>query len=128
MCLGLRQRDSVENETLSDRIATYAEFWPYYLREHAKRPTRALHYVGTTGAIACLVLAVVTLDWRFLPAAAILGYAFAWLSHAFIERNRPGTFTYPVRSLYSDFCMYFLALTGRLAVELERAGVAIVPH
>ena len=113
---------------MSERIATYAEFWPFYLREHAKPLTRAVHYLGTTGTIVLLVLALATGNWRFLPAAAICGYALAWLSHAFIERNRPATFSHPVWSLYSDLRMYFMVLTGRLAGELERAGVADKPQ
>lgn len=104
-------------------IQTYADFWPYYLREHARPATRAWHYVGTAVAIAVLLVVLVTQRWALLPLVLISGYLFAWLSHALIERNKPATFTYPLWSLMSDFRMLFCFLTGRMGRELEKAGV-----
>ncbi len=102
---------------------TYLEFWPYYLREHSKPATRAWHYVGTAIAIAVLTYAVLTQSWWFLLVAVIAGYLFAWVSHGFIERNKPATFTYPLWSLFSDFRMFFYFITGQMARELKKAGV-----
>ena len=58
----------------------------------------------------------------------VVGYGFAWVSHAFVEKNKPATFTHPWWSLISDYRMFFLFLTGRLDGELVRAGVKDHPH
>jgi hypothetical protein len=105
-------------------IETYRDFWPYYLQEHAKRETRAVHYMGTAVAIASIIGLVATGNRWFLPGAVAGGYAFAWFGHFFIEKNRPATFTYPLWSLVSDFRMAGTWLAGRLGPELDKAGVA----
>src|SRR3981189_2144378 len=101
----------------------YAEFWPRYLNAHADPRTRALHYLGTAGALACIAAAAMADDWRWLMAAPIVGYGPAWLAHAAFERNRPETFSPPRRALMSDFHMLGLFLAGQLGGELRRARI-----
>ena len=102
--------------------STYRHFWPYYLNQHAKPRTRAIHYAGTAVAIAFLVSALLTFNPWYLIGAALGGYAPAWYAHFFVEKNRPATFRYPVWSLLSDFRMFFMWLAGTLEPELKRAG------
>ncbi|HEU4963346.1 MAG TPA: DUF962 domain-containing protein [Bacilli bacterium] len=99
---------------------TYEEFWLYYVSEHRKRSTRVWHAVGTTLVLVALVYALATQQWWWLLAVPVLGYGPAWVSHFFIERNRPATFTYPLWSLRGDFHMYGLMLTGRMGREVAR--------
>lgn len=108
---------------MGQRKASYSEFWPFYLKEHSKPKTRMMHYVGTGLVIAFAIFALVTQSWWFLLAMPLAGYFFAWISHAFIERNRPATLIHPFWSLVSDFRMFFLWISGQLGPELDKAGV-----
>jgi hypothetical protein len=108
---------------MDGRIQSFAEFWQFYLGEHAKPATRALQAVGSTVALMTVALAVVLRLPALLGVALVAGYAFAWIAHAAIERNRPATFRHPLWSFLADWKMWGCAVTGRLAGELERVGV-----
>ena len=105
---------------MAKRFQTYAEFWPFYLGEHAKPSTRAVHYVGSIASVVALIVALATRNWWLLLAVPFLGYGPAWFGHFFIEKNRPATFQAPVWSLISDYRMCGLFLAGRLGHELMR--------
>lgn len=108
---------------MSEPITCYRDFWPYYLREHAKPRTRAIHLLGTgLATLALLALAVTGRIW-LVPAALVAGYGPAWISHFFVEKNRPATFTYPLWSLISDYRMAIAWITGRLSQHLAKAGI-----
>lgn len=95
-------------------IASFAEFYPFYLREHANRTCRRLHFAGSTGALACLALLLATGDWRWLPAGVLCGYGFAWVGHFVFEKNRPASFKRPLWSFMGDWVMYRDIWTGRI--------------
>ena len=104
-------------------MQTFAEFWPFYLREHSKPATRKLHFVGTTIAAACFLWALGTRSGWPLLVGLVSGYAFAWVAHFKVEHNRPATFKYPFWSFAADWKMWALAIAGRLEPELTRAGM-----
>jgi hypothetical protein len=108
---------------LMDRMKTYEEFWPYYLREHSKPTTRVLHFIGTSLGIVVAIGFITSGSWAWVLTALVPGYAFAWIGHFFVEKNRPATFQYPLWSFASDFKMLGCLVTGKLSGELERAGV-----
>ncbi|MBZ4420500.1 DUF962 domain-containing protein [Myxococcus sp. RHSTA-1-4] len=106
---------------MSDRIQTYGEFWPFYLREHALPSTRWLHFIGTGLGTGIGITAAVTGRGLLVPAALVAAYGFAWFSHFVIERNKPASFKYPFWSLISDYRMAGLMAAGQLGPHMERA-------
>ena len=104
------------------RLSTYQEFWPYYVSEHSKPATRALHFLGTTLTLLTLAAAALVKPW-WLLAMPFAGYGPAWIGHFFVEKNRPATFTYPLWSLRADLRMFGLMLRGRMGPEVERAAL-----
>lgn len=105
------------------RCRSFAEFWHFYLREHAKPATRLFHVAGTSLVLLIAAAALATRTWWLFAVMPVAGYSFAWASHLAIERNRPATFTHPLWSLRADFRMWRLWLTGGLAAELRAAGI-----
>ena len=96
------------------RAKTFVEFYPLYLAEHRQPRNRRLHFIGSTLALVCLFFLLFTGDLWWLPAAVVCGYAFAWVGHFFVERNRPATFKRPLFSLMGDWVMWWQILTLKL--------------
>jgi hypothetical protein len=99
---------------MNRRFDSFREFYPFYLSEHANRTSRRLHVVGTATVLILAVIAGWTHDARWLLAALVCGYAFAWTGHFFFEKNRPATFRHPLYSFMADWVMFKDILVGRI--------------
>jgi hypothetical protein len=79
------------------------------------------------------VLAVVVFGAAFalnlllLVAVPVVGYAFAWYAHFFVEHNRPATFGHPFYSLFADYRMLFLMMAGRMENEVTKYSAVSTP-
>lgn len=96
------------------RFASFREFYPYYLSEHANRTSRRLHFIGSCGVLALVAVAVIRGDPWWLLGALLCGYGFAWVGHFFFEKNRPATFRHPLYSFAGDWVMFKDVLIGRV--------------
>ncbi|MES2757668.1 MAG: DUF962 domain-containing protein [Pseudomonadota bacterium] len=100
---------------MAAKIASFAEFYPFYLTQHADRMCRRTHFIGSTLALAALALFVVTGKGWWILAALVAGYGGAWIGHFVFEKNRPASFAQPLYSLRADWVMYWQMLTGKLS-------------
>jgi len=111
-------------DRIPDDIRSFAEFWPYYVKEHLDPTNRLLHFVGSSLAAATLIGSVMTGQLYLLPVAPVVGYGFAWVGHFFVEKNRPASFKYPLFSFAADWVMWSKIATGRMQAEIERVLAA----
>jgi hypothetical protein len=99
----------------SRKFASFEEFYPFYLGEHADRTCRRLHVIGTTLSALLLAAAVATQHWWLIPLAVVQGYAWAWVGHFVFEKNRPATFQHPWWSYRGDLRMLREIYSGKIA-------------
>ncbi len=96
-------------------FTSFAVFYPFYLQEHSQRLCRRMHFIGTSLALLCLLLAMLNLQPLFVLLGLVLGYGCAWIGHFVFEKNKPATFRHPWYSFLGDWVMYRDMLTGKLS-------------
>jgi hypothetical protein len=96
-----------------ERFASFREFYPYYLKQHAHPISRRLHVCGTLLAFACVLVALLCGHPAWIIAAPLAGYLPAWIGHLVFERNSPATLRHPFYSLRADLRMLTEVLSGR---------------
>jgi hypothetical protein len=106
----------------------FGSFWYYYVSQHMRPGTRAVHYVGTW--IALLAIAAAVADaflgllgwgaarWALVPAGIATTYLFAWASHWAIEKNQPASFVYPAYSFAGDLYLFWRITTLRAGKDV----------
>ena len=96
------------------KFKSFKEFYPFYLLEHSKSLTKLLHAIGSILVIVVIIFSLYLNKWKGLFLAPIIGYGFAWISHFFIEKNKPATFKFPIYSFIGDWVMLKDIITGRI--------------
>ena len=104
-----------------ERFQSFKEFYPFYLSEHQNKTSRTLHFIGTFIVLVLFGFIIVAQkEARFWIALHLVGYGFAWVGHAFFEKNKPATFKYPLWSLRGDFTLFFDILLGKRGFDAAK--------
>jgi hypothetical protein len=98
---------------MEKRYTNFKDFYPYYLSEHSHKTTKLLHFIGTSISLYFLFNFFRTFDFVYIILSLLSGYGFAWISHFFIEKNKPATFKYPFYSFIGDHLMFVEIIMGK---------------
>ena len=98
---------------MEKRYTNFKDFYPYYLSEHSHKTTKLLHFIGTSISLYFLFNFFRTFDFIYIILSLLIGYGFAWVSHFFIEKNKPATFKYPFYSFIGDHLMFIEIIMGK---------------
>ena len=98
---------------MEKRYTNFKDFYPYYLSEHSHKTTKLLHFIGTSISLYFLFNFFRTFDFVYIILSLLSGYGFAWVSHFFIEKNKPATFKHPFYSFIGDHLMFIEIIMGK---------------
>ncbi len=113
--------------TTSPERGDFDGFWQLYLREHREPGVRVLHYLATVVGAGLFAWGIALGPLWLLLLVLPAGYGLAWFGHRVFQGNNPVVASRPSKALWGAACdlrMCWLALTGRLSPELERAGIS----
>lgn len=96
------------------RYERFADFYRFYLSEHANPTCRRLHFIGTSLGLLCFLRAAVTANPVWVMVGLVVGYAMAWVGHFGFEKNKPASFKQPLFSFMGDWVMWWQILTRRI--------------
>jgi len=98
------------------RHASFREFWPGYVADHADARSRWLHLAGTTSFVIITIGCGVTSPLTFVPALAVaLGLVWA----AFATEARRNTAPWLGLALFAATCGHPLFLAGKEITEMD---------
>jgi hypothetical protein len=98
------------------QMASFAEFYPFYLSEHSNKTCRRLHFLGSTLSLICLMMLFTTGKLQYFFYGLLCGYGFAWIGHFGFEKNKPASFKRPLYSFMGDWVMYKDIWTGKVKI------------
>jgi hypothetical protein len=121
--------------TENQRIRTFQEFWPYYLKEHQKSRCRHLHFIGTSGFVLFLLSQILMVFPQMIACVGI-GLLIAYV--LFEQEGKRNAFwilltmiilmavASPV-ILGGVFFAYFWAWIGHFMIEHNRPASFVYP-
>ena len=119
LCIAVLDSYSTANcNSRPSEFGSLADFYPFYLCEHSLPITKLFHFVATFNVSLFLLMVLrakaTSTKLRIFFFGLVQAYGLAWISHFFVEKNKPATFKYPVYSFFSDWMMFKDALTGKV--------------
>lgn len=120
---------------MSERIASFTEFYPWYLGEHVKPACRWLHFVGTSWFVGVGVASLVASPLLFGGALAVsLGLGAAFFKMEGRRSAAPVLIAMIVLLVVANpmvlggiFGAYFCAWVGHFVIEKNRPATFTYP-
>lgn len=99
---------------------SFEEFWPHYVRLHARRETQEIHAIATLACGACVVLGLALRRPGMLLVGPAIDHLLAQASHRVYERNSTKPWRHPWWHARAELRMFRLVVAGKMADEVSR--------
>ena len=96
------------------QFKSFSDYYPYHLKKHSNPTCRRLHFLGTCGVIALLLIFFFTGNLMILTFLPLIGYGLALVGHIAFEKNKITIFSHPFYGIMGDFKMFWDILIGRI--------------